>query len=87
MGYSAAQLRDLRETIRRTPADSVVIGTPIDLRRVVELDKPATRVSYSLAPKARTELARVLETFLRRQRSQGRLKAEKKARSGATRKK
>jgi predicted GTPase len=87
MGYSAAQLRDLRATIRRTPADSVVIGTPIDLRRVIKLDKPATRVSYSLAPKARAELARVLETFLRRQRSQGRLKAAPKASSGATRKK
>ena len=87
MGYGAAQLRDLRATIRRTPADSVVIGTPIDLRRVVELDKPATRISYSLAPKARAELARVLETFLRRQRSQGRLKAEKNGGPAGKRKK
>ena len=87
MGYGAAQLRDLRATIRRTPADSVIIGTPIDLRRVVKLDKPATRIRYSLAPKARTELAQVLEAFLRRQRSRGQLKPAKRAGTAGRRKK
>ena len=48
MGYGDEQIRELEETIRRTPADVVVIGTPIDLTRVLQLDKPAVRVRYEL---------------------------------------
>ncbi|MGZ5434237.1 MAG: cyclic 2,3-diphosphoglycerate synthase [Thermoanaerobaculia bacterium] len=48
MGYGDAQIHDLEETIRRTPCDVVVVGTPIDLRRVLTLDKPAVRVRYEL---------------------------------------
>ena len=48
MGYGDAQIRDLEETIRRTPCDVVVVGTPIDLRRVLTIDKPAVRVRYEL---------------------------------------
>src|SRR5919206_665051 len=48
MGYGRDQMEDLRETISRSDADLVLIGTPIDLRRVIELDKPAMRVTYRL---------------------------------------
>jgi predicted GTPase len=48
MGYGREQMDDLRETISRSDADLVLIGTPIDLRRVIELDKPALRVTYRL---------------------------------------
>jgi predicted GTPase len=48
MGYGPEQIAELEETIRRTPADVVVIGTPIDLRKVLRLDKPAVRVRYEL---------------------------------------
>lgn len=48
MGYSDEQIAELEETIRRTPADVVVVGTPIDLRRVLKIDKPAVRVRYEL---------------------------------------
>jgi predicted GTPase len=48
MGYGRAQMEDLRETIARSDADLVLIGTPIDLRRLIELDKPALRVTYRL---------------------------------------
>ena len=48
MGYSDEQIAELEETIRRTPADVVVIGTPIDLTRVLKIDKPAVRVRYEL---------------------------------------
>jgi predicted GTPase len=48
MGYGAAQIAELEETIRRTPCDVVVIGTPIDLTRVLKLDKLAVRVRYDL---------------------------------------
>lgn len=48
MGYGREQMEDLRETIERCDADLVLIGTPIDLRRLIELDKPALRVTYKL---------------------------------------
>ncbi len=48
MGYGDAQIAELAETIRRTPCDVVVIGTPIDLTRVLKIDKPAVRVRYEL---------------------------------------
>ncbi|HEY5609956.1 MAG TPA: GTP-binding protein, partial [Thermoanaerobaculia bacterium] len=48
MGYNEAQIRELEETIRRTPCDAIVIGTPIDLRRVLRLETPATRARYEL---------------------------------------
>ncbi|HET9221022.1 MAG TPA: cyclic 2,3-diphosphoglycerate synthase, partial [Roseiflexaceae bacterium] len=51
MGYGAAQVHDLEETIRRVPCDAVVIGTPIDLRRVVAIEQPSVRVTYDLVEK------------------------------------
>ncbi|MFL5970000.1 MAG: cyclic 2,3-diphosphoglycerate synthase [Gaiellaceae bacterium] len=48
MGYGRKQMEDLRETIKRSNADLVLIGTPIDLRRLIELDTPALRVTYKL---------------------------------------
>src|SRR4029450_3743833 len=48
MGYGRKQMEELRETIERSDADLVLIGTPIDLRRVIGLDKPALRVTYRL---------------------------------------
>ncbi len=48
MGYSAKQIAELEQTINNSDADVVVIGTPIDLRRVIKIDKPATRVKYEL---------------------------------------
>ena len=48
MGYGDKQRKDLEETINAADVDAVVIGTPIDLRRIVDIDKPATRVKYEL---------------------------------------
>jgi predicted GTPase len=48
MGYGADQIKDLQATINATECDVVVIGTPIDLTRVLEIDKPHTRVTYDL---------------------------------------
>jgi predicted GTPase len=48
MGYGRKQMEDLRETIQRSDAELVLIGTPVDLRRLIELDKPALRVTYKL---------------------------------------
>jgi predicted GTPase len=49
LGYFPEQLEELRQTIARADVDSVLIGTPIDLRRLVEFEQPAVRVSYRLA--------------------------------------
>jgi predicted GTPase len=48
MGYGEEQTRDLEATVERTPADLVLIATPIDLRRVMKITKPALRVTYEL---------------------------------------
>ncbi len=48
MGYGDKQVKDLEKTINAVDCDAVVIGTPIDLRRIVKIDKPATRVMYEL---------------------------------------
>jgi predicted GTPase len=46
IGYSESQKKDLEETIAKTPADVVVIATPVDLKRIIRIDKPAVKVSY-----------------------------------------
>lgn len=48
MGYGEKQIKDLEETINRTDCDSVIIGTPIDLGRILKINKPNTRVMYEL---------------------------------------
>jgi predicted GTPase len=60
MGYGREQMDDLRETIARSDADLVLIGTPIDLRRLIELDKPALRVTYKLQEMGEPTLKDVL---------------------------
>jgi predicted GTPase len=61
MGYSEEQIRDLEETIANTPADLVLIGTPIDLRRVVEIKHPSQRVLYELQEIGRPTLREILQ--------------------------
>ena len=60
MGYGRKQMEELRETIARSDADLVLIGTPIDLRRVIDLDKPALRVTYRLEELGEPTLASLL---------------------------
>ncbi len=60
MGYGREQMEDLRETIHRCNADLVLIGTPIDLRRLIDLDKPALRVTYKLQEMGEPTLKDVL---------------------------
>jgi predicted GTPase len=64
MGYGGKQVAELKETINRTPCDVVVIGTPIDLRRVMNIDKPTVRVKYELQVLGPVSLEQILEEFL-----------------------
>ncbi|MGB9855248.1 MAG: cyclic 2,3-diphosphoglycerate synthase [Caldisericum exile] len=60
MGYSDVQIRELEQTINSIPADVVVIGTPIDLRRVIKINKPAVRVRYELQEIGKPDLKDIL---------------------------
>jgi predicted GTPase len=64
MGYGDAQVKELEESINRTPCDVVLIGTPIDLRRVLKIDKPAVRVSYDLQEIGQPTLEDALKALL-----------------------
>ena len=66
VGYGERQIAELKETIDKTPCDTVVIGTPIDLRRVMTIDKPTVRVKYELKVLGPTTLEQILEEFLRK---------------------
>ncbi len=61
MGYSDQQLADLKATIAACDCDLVLLGTPIDLTRVIELDKPSMRVYYKLEDKGSPTLADLIK--------------------------
>jgi predicted GTPase len=63
MGYGEEQMRDLEATVERTPADLVLIATPVDLRRIMRIDKPALRVSYELQEVGKPDLTDALRSF------------------------
>jgi predicted GTPase len=63
MGYSGKQLADLEKTINKTKCDTVIIATPIDLRRVVKIKKPSVRVFYELQEIGKPDLADVIGRF------------------------
>ena len=66
MGYGEQQMRDLSTTIERTNCDSVVIATPIDLTRVIKIDKPNTRVEYSLQEIGHPNMEDVTADFIKK---------------------
>ena len=64
MGYGEQQVKDLEKTINNSDAELVVIGTPIDLRRIIKINKPTVRVSYDLQEIGRPNLDDVLKPLL-----------------------
>ncbi len=71
MGYGEQQLRDLEETINKTDCDSVIIGTPIDLSRVININKPYTRVHYELEEVGDLSLNVIVDDFIKEHRLKG----------------
>ncbi len=61
MGYGEQQMKDLEETINKVECDSVVIGTPIDLGRILKINKPSTRVKYELQEIGQNTIETVLK--------------------------
>ena len=66
MGYGEQQLKDLEATINATECDAVIIGTPIDLNRIIKIEKPNTRVYYNLQEIGRPNLDMVLDDFVKK---------------------
>jgi len=66
MGYGAKQLADLEETINNTDCEAVVIGTPIDLNRIIKINKPNTRVYYDLQEIGYPNFNEVLDDFVKK---------------------
>jgi predicted GTPase len=64
MGYGEKQIKDLEKTINKTECDLVIIATPIDLGRLIKINKPSVRVEYYLDEIGRPNLEDVLKKFL-----------------------
>ncbi len=64
MGYGVQQLKDLETTINNTECDAVVIGTPIDLNRIIKINKPSTRVYYDLQEIGNPNLEEIIDDFI-----------------------
>uniref|UniRef100_UPI00321772DE cyclic 2,3-diphosphoglycerate synthase n=1 Tax=uncultured Draconibacterium sp. TaxID=1573823 RepID=UPI00321772DE len=64
MGYGSEQVKDLEATINATDCDLVIIATPIDLKRVVKINKPSIRVQYDLEEIGYPKLSDILEDFV-----------------------
>lgn len=65
MGYGPTQIKELETTINRVDCDAVIIGTPIDLRRVIDIQKPSVRVRYELAEITKPDLHDILIEFFK----------------------
>ncbi len=63
MGYGPEQIKDLEATINNTDCDSVIIGTPVDLSRILKINKPFTRIHYELKEISRPDLPELLQDF------------------------
>ncbi|MBC8490123.1 MAG: GTPase [Bacteroidetes bacterium] len=66
MGYGSKQIKDLETTINKVPCDSVVIGTPIDLTRLIKINKPSVRIRYDLQEIGKPDLTNIITDFLKK---------------------
>jgi len=66
MGYGDRQVKDLETTINKVPCDTVIIGTPIDLNRLIKISRPTVRVRYELQEIGKPDLMDVLAPFIKK---------------------
>ena len=66
MGYGEQQIADLEKTINNVPAEVVVIATPIDLSKVIKINKPMVTVKYELEERGDLRLDEIIGDFLKR---------------------
>lgn len=63
MGYNPEQINELRQTIEAADCDTVIIGTPIDLRKLLKINKPTVRIKYELQEIGKPDLEEILKNF------------------------
>ena len=78
MGYGKQQIKDLEKTINAVDCDAVVIGTPIDLNRIVKIKKPNTRIGYDLQEIGMPNLTEVVDDFIKKHKLGAKKAAPKK---------
>ncbi len=66
MGYSAAQLKELEDAVNKADCDLVLSGTPIDLSRIIKVNKPVVRVKYRLQEKSKPDLEELITAMLKK---------------------
>jgi len=64
MGYGKKQMKELQQTLNKAKCDAIIIGNPIDLAKLLKLNKPATRIRYVLKERGALTLKKVLKNFL-----------------------
>jgi predicted GTPase len=65
LGYGTEQIKELEQTIEKIRCDSVLFGTPIDLRRIMKVNKPAARVRYEIREVTKPSLEELLDKFFK----------------------
>ncbi len=68
VGYSSKQVKDLEVTINKTDADTVIVGAPIDLRRIIKVSKPVLKVNYVIKEVIKPTIEEILQIFLKKQK-------------------
>ncbi|MBI4522312.1 MAG: tetraacyldisaccharide 4'-kinase [Deltaproteobacteria bacterium] len=71
MGYGRQQIHELEETIRNVDCDLVVIATPVDIRRIMNIKQPACRVTYEIEEIGKPTLKEILQDFIRETSARG----------------
>ncbi|MCX6164248.1 MAG: GTPase, partial [Ignavibacteriae bacterium] len=68
MGYGDQQVKDLETTLNRVPCDTVVIGTPINLKRLIKIKKPSVTVNYSLQEIGKPDLTDIITDMFKKKK-------------------
>ena len=63
-GYGGEMLKDMEDTVNAVDCDAVIVGTPIDLARIIDIQKPNTRVYYDLQEIGQPDFTSVIDEFV-----------------------
>jgi predicted GTPase len=69
LGYGKKQVKELEQTINKIPCDTVVIGTPMDLAELININKPSVYVTYQLVEKGKPNLESIVRSFVRKKKA------------------
>jgi predicted GTPase len=69
LGYGRKQIKELERSINRVPADSIIIATPVDLRKLMTLNKPSVKVDYDLKMKSIDKFKKIIRKIIKSRRT------------------